>query len=112
MNKIQKITASAGVVLIFLMGLFPPWRLVSVDPAPYHEIPAGYHLLFAPPAPEPAYSADRDETLYSLILDFRRLAVQWVTSLFVLAALLYLMRDRTDSGKEDEAGEEDDEGIL
>ena len=104
MNRKQKIIAVIGVALIVVMGLFPPWKLTTTGDTLYREVPRGYYLIFAPPPPEAP--VEDQESIYSLELDFRRLTVQWVTVLFVLAAALYLARERIIPVEDDEENAE------
>lgn len=61
-----------GVVLFVLMGLFPPWIYIAAIPrgGPV-EKPAGYYLLFDPPAPE------KSGPIWGVRVDVVRLLVQW-----------------------------------
>jgi len=50
------LTAVAGI-LVVAMALFPPWeRVTTTAPGVMVARPAGYHPIFAPPAPEAAVS--------------------------------------------------------
>ncbi|GAG59526.1 unnamed protein product [marine sediment metagenome] len=57
MNKKQKIVLWVGVIIIVLIGLFPPWNYVCVRRSPVPISPeyiyiknAGYHFLWNPPS--------------------------------------------------------------
>jgi len=104
MNRTQKVISGIGVVLILLMSLIPPWKLTSTGDSYYREIPMGYYLIFSPPPPDAPL--EDDESVYSLVMDFTRLSVQWITALFILAAMLYLTRDKVESIDDDEENAE------
>jgi hypothetical protein len=99
MNKKQTIISIVGVVVIFIMGLLPPWTYYESDPTTHREMSAGYYFIFAPPAPD-------DEGILGVKLDTSRLAVQWITVLFVMAACIYLTQDRGVDSDDNEDGDE------
>ncbi len=55
MNIKQRITLSVGIMIITLMGVFPPWKYVYDFPGgadvPWLRVerPTGYHPVFSPP---------------------------------------------------------------
>ena len=102
MNKKQKVISVIGVVLIVIMGCIPPWKYIDDSPMGYREIPAGYSLIFAPPEPD-------GEEYFGVKLDMSRLAVQWITSLFVMAAALYLTQEKGEASDSRENDGDDDE---
>jgi hypothetical protein len=104
MNTKQKIIALTGIAVILLMSLFPPWKIIAENPNASSQLPAGYYCIFSPPLPPASGDEEETEEYISIVLDLSRLAVQWITALFVLAALLYLTQDKAES---DSAGEED-----
>jgi hypothetical protein len=104
MNRTQKIIAIIGITLILLMSVFPPWKLTTTGESYYREIPRGYYPIFAPPPPDAPL--EDEESVYSLVLDFTRLSVQWVTALLVLAAVLYLTRNRVEPLDDDDENAE------
>jgi len=79
-----------GLVLLALLGLFPPWTQSVTAPTGFHkEVPLAYGFILSPPEP--------GSEIYSVTLDFRRLAVSWAVVVFVVGALvLVLRRARTD----------------
>jgi hypothetical protein len=87
MNKKQVVISIIGVAIVFLMGIIPPWKIVDTSSMTYREMPAGYYFIFAPPEPD-------EEELLGVKLDLSRLAVQWVTILFVIAAALFLTQEK------------------
>ena len=89
MSTAQRVALAAGVALIILLVLFPPWRLVISGSAfagavEYSSSPAGYHFLFRSKAEwenlTPQVYPKRDPRLpppvyHKLELDGFRLAV-------------------------------------
>ncbi len=64
MNLIQRVIGTVGILLILLMGLFPPWR-VSVGSRTESY---GFNLIVIAPG-------------RSAVIDTNQLAIQWVTVL-------------------------------
>jgi cobalamin biosynthesis protein CobD/CbiB len=87
MNKGQRVSAVAGLLLLALLGLFPPWTESVTAYTGYHqERPLGYGLLWSPPEPR-----DRD---YSVALDYQRLAVSWAVVIFLAGVVVVLLQGR------------------
>lgn len=91
MNTSQKLTRIAGVALLILMALVPPWKL-SYEVADEKgnttagSIFSGYHPLWGPPSegmPE-AYSKGRYH------IDLVRLGLQFVGVLVVVNAGIFI----------------------
>jgi hypothetical protein len=79
MNKKQKIVLGAGIILIVLMGLFPPYEVVrKVDQVGRTiEGPIKYGFLLSPPGD----------------IDIVRLAIQWVIILALTIGTIYSTKD-------------------
>ena len=95
MNKKQKVISIIGIVIIFVMGFIPPWKYIDTDPSPYREMPNGYHPIFLPPELN-------EEQLLGLKIDISRLAIQWITVLFMMAVALFITQERSDAKESDE----------
>jgi hypothetical protein len=83
-----------GVLLFVAMGLCPPWVYTfSPSGAATTTRPAGYHLLFDPPAP------DSGSSRAGVRIDILRLTIQWAV-LAALFGLAFALRDarRGDGG--------------
>ena len=102
MNRKQKVISLIGIILIVIMGTIPPWKYIDDGSIGYREIPAGYFLIFSPPEPD-------QEDYFGVELDMSRLAVQWITLLFVMAAALYLTQDKSKALNSREYEDDDDE---
>ena len=85
MNRAQTIAVWVGIVLVVLMGVFPPWNRVSEAPAYHLERSAGYAPVFLPPLSLLRYSHIR--------LNVRRLLVQWGAVVIATIALVRALRD-------------------
>ena len=82
------------MTILLAMSLFPPWRIVDESSTIPTERPFGYFFIFAPPTP-PVLLVDEEKEYYlSMRLDLTRLAVQWITVLFLLSGILYLTHKR------------------
>jgi hypothetical protein len=53
MNKRQNMIIDAGLVIVALLLLFPPWYVVSKGSHIHARISRGYHFLFSPPCCSP-----------------------------------------------------------
>jgi hypothetical protein len=72
MHKYQTKVMIAGLVLIILMGAFPPWTYTFTLQGIYSEVPAGYSFIADPPQPRERNYA------HGVKLDIGRLFVQWI----------------------------------
>jgi hypothetical protein len=110
MNKKQKIISIVAVVIIFLMGLVPPWKIITQDLGIYTVQPIGYSPIFLPPIVDLEIQEVEEEQQeqtahYTINLDVTRLIVQWVTILFILAALLFITKEKVEEGEDEEIEE-------
>jgi hypothetical protein len=97
MNKNQKIIAIIGIGIIFFMSLIPPWKMITEGSQIYTVQPIGYGLIFLPPTLELEQEAEEEEIIQYLInLDVTRLMVQWITILFIIAALLFITKEKVE----------------
>ncbi len=73
-----------GLVLLALLGLFPPWTQSITAPTGFRkEVPLAYGFILSPPEPQ--------SEIYSVTLDFRRLAVSWAVVMFVVGGVVVLL---------------------
>ena len=91
----------AGIVVIILMGLFPPWNYVHTwfnrDPMTGGRTssktdPAGYKFVFSPPTDTGNYVSTR--TIYDKVvkINWRKLMIQWSVVGVVTLLLYFLVR--------------------
>jgi hypothetical protein len=87
MNKKQRLCFICGVVLIVLMGLFPPYTYANrvVIQAPLIESFAGYYPIFSPPPPQKFMFAE-------VRIDTTRLFIQWVLVAALFGSGIVLLR--------------------
>jgi len=91
MNAKQKKVLWIGMILMALMGLFPPWVMVYPSfmgtdiKRSIVIVPAGYAPIFNPPATR-GWGAPR--------LDFSRLFLQWGTVGILVGGLLLILKDK------------------
>jgi hypothetical protein len=80
-----------AVVLIVIMGLFPPWTdMLRIQGRIDTERPTGYAFIFSPPAP----TINKQDG--SVRIDFGRLLLQWFLVGVVAATAIYLRKERGD----------------
>jgi len=100
-NAKQKWVLEAGIVVAVLIGLYPPWQFVVHWRT--SEVPrqGPYGLLFdspQPPTKTGPFGGVEDAvtgwpiTSVETRLDTQRLAVEWITLIFVVSGLLLLFR--------------------
>jgi hypothetical protein len=102
MNKKQKVISILGIVVIFIMNLIPPWKITTIDLGIYTVQPIGYHVIFSPPIVEQESEEEEETVQYMINLDITRLIFQWVTILFILAALLFITKEKGIEDTQDE----------
>ena len=104
MNKNQKIISIIAVIVIFLMGFIPPWKITTQDVGIYTVQPIGYSPIFLPPEID-FENLEEGEIVqtaqYTINLDITRLIVQWVTILFILAAILFITKEKVEDVEEE-----------
>ena len=76
MNKNQKIVVVIGLVIIVLMGLFPPWKMIFGGT----PMALGYEFLFSPPG--------------IANVDSLRLLVQWLGVCIVVGGFVLILKDK------------------
>ena len=87
MNKKQKICLWIWIIVIVLMGLFPPWH--TQIPQRGTQKPFGYAFISAPPEVELG--------VYST-LNIPLLMVQWFLVSVVTGGLIYTFKDKKPKG--------------
>lgn len=117
MNVAQKAVILIGVVIILLLGLYPPWSHVYYQKG-YPKIKGitMYGFIFNPP-PDPLFSfwtkcIEEDSSLNpeekrdalikglreyrsSTILDYPRLLVQWVMVIIVITGIWLVLKKKS-----------------
>ena len=85
MENRRKIIISIALVVIILMGLFPPWveKLKTKDLQ--LERPLGYGFISSPP---------ETDHPYSLSIDFSRLFLQWAVVILVTGLCIFLSKKK------------------
>jgi hypothetical protein len=78
-NKRQRTILTVGIVVIILMGLFPPWTHSFGDESVLIKRPAGYAFIAAAP-----------HLGYGVALDISRLCVQWIVVLLATGLGVFL----------------------
>jgi len=70
----------AGITVIVLMGLFPPWTYTFKSPRTYSEEPAGYGFIASPPSIRADDHGYR-QRWHGIKIDLSRLLVQWAVTI-------------------------------
>lgn len=87
MNKQQTIALWAGVAIIVLMVMFPPWCKVLNAKGAYSEIPVGYAPIFLPPT-------ERDNVYFGYYVDHSRLVLQGLAVSMIAGAVIFSLRTK------------------
>ena len=82
----QKKILIAGIVIIFLMGLFPPWLYTFKRNSIYSERTAGYSFIMDSPTPKLKSIAN------GIKLDFSKLFLQWFLVVIATGLGIYLSK--------------------
>lgn len=83
-NEKQKKLIIIGVVVIILMGIFPPWTYTFKYKTANSSEPAGYGFILSPPA-------KKSKALpHGIELDVTRLCVQWLIVSFATGLGVFL----------------------
>lgn len=101
MNGKQKTVLWIGVILVALMGLFPPWFVEGYSYTSNYRLILRYGPIFAPPRDEQLRAG-----LHRYHLDFSRLLAQQLTVVLVAAGLVLALSDRRDGRDLDTEGAE------
>ena len=75
LNSTQRAVLLAGIAVIVLMGVFPPWTYTFKSRATYSEEPAGYSFIASPP------SRRGNNLMHGVKIDMPRLVIQWVLAI-------------------------------
>lgn len=86
MNKRSILILAAGIALLFLSVLFPPWVVFKQGPASVTELPYGFGFLFTTPQPQSAN--------VSIRVDFTTLFLEWLVLVVGVLLALWLERRR------------------
>jgi hypothetical protein len=93
MSGIQKIVIAAGIMLIALSTLVPPWVYTfQTRGIQQVKIPAGYYFIFSPPQPRAI------GYLHGVQIDHSRLIIQTVTIISVTFVAFYLINTSLTAG--------------
>ncbi len=104
MENRRKIIISISLVVIILMGLFPPWveKLKTKDLQ--LERPLGYGFILSPPEPS--------NSNFSISIDFSRLFLQWVILILITGLCIYLYSRKDKKWEEEKNTQQKDTGTT
>ena len=83
-NGKQRKLIIVGIVVVVLMGLFPPWAYTYSYNTKYSKEPAGYGFILDPPMKK------RFSPAHGIELDITRLSVQWIITLLATGLGVFL----------------------
>ncbi len=97
MQKTQQLIVLAGIVIVFLMGIFPPWNYVDDNKMGH---PMGYAPIWRPPVQRQTDSAEflgiklklDVQTQTANTIDFSRLMMQIAIMFAVAGGAVFLLR--------------------
>ena len=89
-NKKQRTILTVGIVVIILMGLFPPWTCTYTYKSENSKNPSGYAFIANPPEVKGFTFGT-----FSFELDISRLCLQWMIVLFATGLGVFLSRKST-----------------
>jgi len=82
----QRKIISIALIILILIGVFPPWKQFFKTAKYQHEKPLGYGFIFYPPSPS--------DSAYSVSIDFSRLFLQWVVVILVAGFFIFIKARR------------------
>ncbi|MBI4666288.1 MAG: hypothetical protein HY751_07765 [Nitrospinae bacterium] len=105
MNKHQKYAMWGGILVIFLMGVFPPWT-ITWGPAGGVQTPGGYASVFSSPdrlsqvilgpiGVKVNGASQQISASFGVRLDMERLFMQWIMVAVVAWGLYVSAREKS-----------------
>ena len=88
MNAKQQKILRIGIIVMLLIGLFPPWIDTLYTEKYNAETPRGYSLLFSPPEAH-------THGAYGIKIDITRLVIQWLLAGGVIYLLYNQARNKS-----------------
>ena len=85
LSSAQKKVVAVGLVIIAIMGLFPPWRATIRHDGSYRSRPCGYSFILISPGSASGFE--------SVQIDFSRLILQWLVVTAVFGAIFFWVPD-------------------
>lgn len=97
MNLKQKIVLLIGIIVIVLMGIYPPWYFYDNKTGKNIRV-SGYAFFANPPIPHKLSLDSRTEGFYrervSTNVDYTRLAFQWTMIVIVTSGFILMLKDK------------------
>lgn len=97
MHKTQQLVVLAGLIIVFLMGMFPPWHYVDEGKVDH---PMGYAPIWRPPVERQTETAEilgfklklDVQSEKANAIDFSRLIMQFMIMFAVTGGAVVLLR--------------------
>ena len=98
-NRKQIRVVLIGIVLIFLLGLCPPWVKTYKAESKYSQKPIGHFLLIDPPQlVDPPLSELKAMRLgYGVHIDFSMLFFEWLIIVIAVCAIIGFMKYKAEN---------------
>lgn len=98
MNVNQKKCLMLGIIVIVIMGVFPPWRMYSCFPKSNMKRyePMGYSFIAEPP--KPSWQA----ITKGVAIDLPRLLIQWAIVAAITGGLIVCFKGEKDKEPKNE----------
>ena len=90
LNAIQRRIILVGILMIILMGLFPPWKYTFQSSISHSEEPAGYRFIASPP------SRRVSNSMHGVKIDATRLLIQWAMTILASVFGVLVAQNRKD----------------
>lgn len=103
MNKKQLICLWSGIIVIVMMGIFPPWFLPLNVGRLQSRRDVGYKFILTPVEIEVPPAVDTSPVVASI--DITRLCVQWVIVTVITGGFIVTFRDKKDRKLKDKQKE-------
>lgn len=90
MNKKQRVIIWIGIILVGLLGIFPPWSHTFKNHSTYSEESAGYSFIASPPQKK------LNNVLYGVKIDSSRFLLQLLTVCLVFGFAVFVSGEKTE----------------
>lgn len=101
MNAKQRVVRWAGILVVLLCALVPPWRLTHTvaQTGAKESSSAGYHPIWSPPSTEIEVEEEQTDLRYQV--DVLQLGIQLAVILVLINLGVFVLKDRPKPTKEE-----------
>lgn len=83
-RRIIFIVVFVGMVIMVIMGLWPPWKEIFNWLNIHNEKPVGYYFILEPPEPK--------SRAISFTIDLPRLLIQWFLVILIVGFIVWALK--------------------